>query len=63
MNSQKLSVLLVEDEIHSRDLLLDYISSRPELILRGIARDGQEAFEKLKEESFDIVLWILICPS
>jgi len=59
---QTLSVILVEDEIQSRDLLIDYISSRPDLSLRGIAKDGAEALEKISSENFDLVFLDIDLP-
>jgi two-component system response regulator LytT len=57
-----LSVLLVEDELESRDLLSQYITSTPELSLTGIAKTGSEALEKLQSESFDIVFLDIHLP-
>lgn len=62
MKSDVCTVLLVEDEMMSRDLLADYISSRNDLNLRGIAKNGPDALEKLKENEYDLVFMDIELP-
>ena len=49
------SVLVVEDESSSLDLLIDFISSHNRLKLSGISRNGNDALEKIKTGQFDII--------
>ncbi len=53
-SSDAYSVLIVEDEIPARELLVDYVLTRPELRLSGIAKNGEEAFEKLSGNKYDL---------
>jgi DNA-binding LytR/AlgR family response regulator len=55
-------VLIAEDEYPARELLVDFILSFPALKLAGIARNGEEAMEKLNSEEFDIVLLDINLP-
>ncbi len=50
MSEEQLSTFIVEDELPARELMVDYVLSRPELRLDGMARDGQEAIEKLQQK-------------
>jgi DNA-binding LytR/AlgR family response regulator len=56
------SVLIAEDEEPARELLIDYILTRPELKLSGIARNGDDAFRKLSREEYDLVLMDIQLP-
>jgi DNA-binding LytR/AlgR family response regulator len=56
------SVLIVEDEVPARELLVDYLLTRQELKLCGLARTGDEAFEKLSARSYDLVLLDIRLP-
>jgi DNA-binding LytR/AlgR family response regulator len=48
------SVLIAEDEMPARELLVDYLLTRPELKLSGIAKNGAEALEKLSSREYDL---------
>ncbi len=61
-NNEKYSVLITEDQSGSREMLIKYLKTRPELELAGTANDGNEALEKLKNESFDLVLLDIRLP-
>ena len=56
------TVLIAEDELPARELLIDYLLTRPELKLSGIAKNGDEAFKKLTSESFDLLLLDIHLP-
>ncbi len=56
------SVLIVEDEYPARELLIQYLLSRPELQLKGMAKDGAEAQAALSENEFDIVFMDINLP-
>jgi two-component system, LytTR family, response regulator LytT len=65
MNSSEekiFSVFIAEDEVPARELLVDYLVTRPELQLSGIARNGEEAFEKLSRQDFDLVFMDINLP-
>jgi len=50
------SVLIVEDEVPAREMLVDYLLARQELRLCGLARTGEEALSQMASRSFDLVL-------
>jgi DNA-binding LytR/AlgR family response regulator len=56
------SVLIAEDEEPARELLVDYLLTRPELKLSGIARNGEDAFQKLSRYEYDLVLMDIQLP-
>ena len=56
------SVLIAEDEEPARELLVDYLLTRPELKLSGIARNGEDAFQKLSRQEYDLVLMDIHLP-
>ena len=56
------SVLIAEDELPARELLVDYLLTRSELKLSGIAKDGEEALEKISSEKYDLVLLDIHLP-
>jgi DNA-binding LytR/AlgR family response regulator len=56
------SVFIAEDEMPARELLVDYLMMRPELKLAGIARNGEEALEKLSRRDFDLVFMDIRLP-
>jgi len=55
MNDMIYTVFIAEDKIPARELLTGYILGRSELTLKGTARDGREAFEKLSEKKYDLL--------
>lgn len=56
------SVLIVEDEYPARELLIQSLLTRPELQLKGIAKDGAEAEAALRGGSFDLVFLDINLP-
>lgn len=50
------SVFIAEDEMPARELLVDYLLTRPELRLSGIAKNGAEALDKLLCREYDLAL-------
>lgn len=56
------SVLIVEDEYPARELLIQYLLSRPELNLKGMARDGAEAETAISTGDYDIVFLDINLP-
>lgn len=49
-----LNTIVVEDEAPSRELLVQYVIDEESLNLGGVARNGREALDKLKENRFDL---------
>lgn len=56
------SVIIVEDEHPARELLVDYILTRPELRLAVIARTGDDALRDLSSRQFDLVFMDIHLP-
>lgn len=50
------TVFIAEDEFPARELLIDFVVSHPGIKLGGVARNGQEAIEKLNDSPCDILL-------
>jgi two-component system response regulator LytT len=56
------AVCIVEDELPARELLIDFILTRSELKLAGIARNGNDALAQLSDQRFDLVLMDVHLP-
>ncbi|MBN2079745.1 MAG: response regulator transcription factor [Spirochaetes bacterium] len=55
-------VLIAEDEAPARELITDYLLTRPELRLAGIVRSGDEALRELNSREFDLVFMDIHLP-
>ncbi len=53
--SEIFSVFIVEDKPSARELLIEFVMLREELRLGGIAKNGEEALEKLSKKSYDLL--------
>ncbi|OHD64602.1 MAG: hypothetical protein A2176_08960 [Spirochaetes bacterium RBG_13_51_14] len=63
MDSEKTyTVFIAEDEVPARELLVDYLLTRPELKLSGIAKSGDDAVQKLTRQEFDLVFMDIHLP-
>ncbi len=63
MEAEKVySVLIAEDEVPARELLVDYLLTRRELKLSGLARTGEEALRQMTERNFDLALLDIRLP-
>ncbi len=63
METEKtLTVLVVEDEVPARELIVDYVLSRKDLRLGGIARDAVEALAKIQELELDLIFLDIHLP-
>lgn len=51
----EITAFIVEDEFPARELMVDYVTARPELKLVGFARDAAEALEKLRDRDIDLL--------
>lgn len=58
----QLNCLIVDDEPLSQDVISDYVSTCPELILKGICKDALEAGEKLKKDNIDLLFLDINMP-
>lgn len=58
----QLNCLIVDDEPLSQDVIIDYISACPELILKGICNDALGAGEMLKKEKVDLLFLDINMP-
>ncbi|TFH40836.1 MAG: response regulator transcription factor [Chrysiogenales bacterium] len=56
------SVLIVENEAPARELITDYLITRPELRLAGIARSGEDALRELSTREYDLVFMDIHLP-
>lgn len=54
--------MIVEDEKWSKDLMLKYVSSRVELNLLSVARDGKEALRLLQENPVELLFLDINLP-
>lgn len=56
------TVFIAEDEQPASDLLSSYVFKRTELKLGGWSKNGQEAFEKLSENNYDLLFLDINLP-
>ncbi|HON79791.1 MAG TPA: LytTR family DNA-binding domain-containing protein [Spirochaetota bacterium] len=61
-NNNSIHVLIAEDELPARELLIEYILTRHELRLHGIAKDGEETLHKLSEDQYDLLFLDINLP-
>lgn len=57
---EKRRILLVEDELFLRDLYLETLTSANYDVLTAV--NGQEAYEKIKQGGYDLVLLDIVMP-
>ena len=58
----KLDCIIVDDEPHAGQLLADYISRLPQLVLKGNCFDGKEALELIASEHADLLFLDINMP-
>ena len=49
MGKEKIKVLLADDNRDFCDILSSYLNSQEDIVVKDIAEDGMEAFEKMKK--------------
>lgn len=57
-----MKVFLVEDEMHVRDMILDFITQHKKLQLEGFAGSAEEAQEKMKKKKIDLLFLDIHLP-
>ena len=60
--NEKIKVLVSDDNQDFAKTLVNYLSKDEDLEVVGIARDGQEAYDKILETKPDIALLDIIMP-
>ena len=60
--SEKIKVLVSDDNQDFAKTLVTYLSKDEDLEIVGVARDGQEAYDKIVESKPDIALLDIIMP-
>lgn len=58
-----ISVLIADDNIEYGNLLNEYISQYEDIVVKGVAKDGLETIEKIKELQPDVVILDIIMPN
>ncbi|MBP3597121.1 MAG: sporulation transcription factor Spo0A [Clostridia bacterium] len=59
---EKIKILIADDNFDFASTIASYIEMQDDMEMLGIAIDGQEAFEKIKELKPDVVLLDMIMP-
>ncbi len=59
---KKVKVLIAEDSSYQRKILSDMLSEHPQIEVVDIARNGEEAIEKIEKTNPDVLLLDLIMP-
>ena len=61
--SNKISVLIADDNVQFGDMLQEFINSNDDMQVVGVARDGVQAIEMIKDYNPDIVILDIIMPN
>ncbi len=62
LGKEKIRVLLADDNKDFCDILSGYLNSQEDILVKDIAEDGVEAFEKMKNNEYDVALIDSIMP-
>ena len=62
MQTNKISVLIADDNKEFCSILNDYLLNQRDMIVTGIAKDGREALELIEEKQPDLVVLDIIMP-
>ena len=62
MENSKISVLIADDNKEFCSILNDYLLNQKDIVVTGIAKDGREALELIKEKEPDLVVLDIIMP-
>ena len=62
MRNTEINVLIVDDNREFCNILSEYLSSQKDIIITGIAKDGVEALELIKNKKPDLVILDIVMP-
>lgn len=62
MNTEKIKVLIADDNKDFCNILCEYLSSQDDIDVIGVARDGIEALKLLEEKEPDVLILDIIMP-
>ena len=62
MEKNKINVVIIDDNREFCSIINDYLTSHEDIIVSGIANDGDEALKLITEKSPDLVLLDIIMP-
>ncbi|MBU3189637.1 sporulation transcription factor Spo0A [Clostridium bowmanii] len=62
MEEQKINIIIVEDNKEFRNLLNEYILLQEDIVVTGIAEDGEEALKLIEDKKPDLVVLDMIMP-
>lgn len=62
MENKKISVVIADDNKEFCSILNDYLLNQKDIVVIGIAKDGLEAIELIKEKQPDLVILDIIMP-
>lgn len=62
MQTNKISVVIADDNKEFCSILNDYLLNQRDMIVTGIAKDGREALELIEEKQPDLVVLDIIMP-
>ncbi|MBZ9622579.1 response regulator [Clostridium sp. FP2] len=63
MEEPKINIIIVEDSKDFRDLLNEHISFQKDIVVTGIAEDGEEALKMIEDKKPDLVILDIIMPN
>lgn len=58
----KIEIVLADDNRDFGDILAEYLNSQPDIVVTGVARDGQEAVQLILDKKPDIAILDIIMP-
>ncbi len=62
MESKNIKVVIADDNREFGDIVCEYLNSQPDIEVTGVARDGLEALEVIKNKKPDIAIIDIIMP-
>lgn len=60
---EKISILIVDDNIEFGNLLNEYLGQHQDIHVAGVARDGLEAIDMIKSKNPDVVILDIVMPN
>lgn len=61
--THSIQTFIAEDEPYQRDILVEYVLARSELVLKGTAESGDEALEKIRTNCYDLLFLDINMPA